>query len=396
MQVRQRISAMSMDATCVSVRRRIRNIFVTLFLASIPLANWGCDGGRPKATDEAEKPDDFYALKDNQAPEIVEAAQLNSVLRGDRWLSPDADFSAIRDEVAAADGDASGISSNLSSMIDLIEEISPGQRKQIAERIRETAANYALSTIIEQWLRENPEETDSPLNQRTHLSSWKAGMESLRENTPQALARQEAEREREAERRREMAEREEQRQQALASDPALARDGSTSTDLPTTEGLFDRPSEELRQEELRRDERRQATTGSGDGSGCADGRICTQTVKNAEDAMARISAVVESGTLDITNSNLAMALLARGNIACIRVCLEMEETRSECRQGLEGAIRELQMTYDSSLTSARQASLDDAYVDSFDRDPQGSEFMRRYFGDASGFGHIDTCGATSW
>ena len=138
---------MSTDATCVSVRRWIRNIFVTLFLASIPLANWGCDGGRPKATDEAEKPDDFYVLKDNQAREIVEAAQLNSVLTGDRWLSPDADFSEIRDEVAAAEGDASGISTNLSSMIDPIEEISPGQRKQIAERIRETAEYCALSKL---------------------------------------------------------------------------------------------------------------------------------------------------------------------------------------------------------------------------------------------------------
>ncbi len=129
-------------------------------------------------------------------------------------------------------------------------------------------------------------------------------------------------------------------------------------------------------------------------SACADGPICSEAVRNGEEAVATIQAVMDSGRLDMTNTSLAAALATRSSIACIKVCLDREETRSDCRQGLEGAIRELKTTYESALVSARQASLDDDYVDSFDRDPQGSEFVRTYFGDTGGLGHIDTCGAT--
>ena len=129
---------------------------------------------------------------------------------------------------------------------------------------------------------------------------------------------------------------------------------------------------------------------------CADGPICQQTVRHAEDAMAEIQGVIATRNLDITDSSLAMALLVRGNIGCIRLCLDREETRSECRQGLQGAIDELESTYESALRSAREASLDNSYVNSFHTDPQGSEFVRKYFGDASGFGNIDTCGSTNW
>ena len=255
-----------------------------------------------------------------------------------------------------------------------VRELTPRQRRDLKYWIQEAADEYYEQQYAIVSSRYWAEVLKRPQPVHTGLEDFGKGfgqaLADLIDRTPEGIERarqREEARRREAERRRELAAREEQERQARGPDPTPARN-----------------------------ERRQATAGSADGSGCADGPICTRAARNGEDMVATIRAVIDSGVLDITNNSLAAALATRGSIACIRVCLDMEETRSECRQGLGGAIRELETTYESALTAARQASVDDRYVDSFDRDPQGSEFVRRYFGDAGGLGHVDTCGATTW
>ena len=136
---------------------------------------------------------------------------------------------------------------------------------------------------------------------------------------------------------------------------------------------------------------RPARPASGSPSGeCASGPICRQTVKNAELVLRRVGEVQATGNLDITNSSLALAFTTRASIACIEACLEREETRADCTSGLQGAIGELKRTYDSAIRSAREASLDDDYVDEFEASPQNSSFGREYFSYIQG--NLDTCG----
>ena len=133
---------------------------------------------------------------------------------------------------------------------------------------------------------------------------------------------------------------------------------------------------------------------------CASGPICQQTVKNAEVVLKRVDELQATKNLDITNSSLAVAFTTRATIACMKACLEREETRAKCRSPFEQAIGELQNTYESAVRSARQASLDDAYVDEFEASPQNSRFGRRHFSHIRG--NLDTCGygsapaATQW
>ena len=94
--------------------------------------------------------------------------------------------------------------------------------------------------------------------------------------------------------------------------------------------------------------------------------------------------------LDITNNSLALAFTTRASIACMKACLEREETRADCRSGLQQAVSELERTYQSAIRSARQASLDDNYVDQFESSPQNSPFGRKYFSHIQG--NLDTCG----
>ena len=131
--------------------------------------------------------------------------------------------------------------------------------------------------------------------------------------------------------------------------------------------------------------------GSGSGAtGCAGGPICRATVKNAELVLKRVGELQATGGLDITNSSLAIAFTTRASMACMKACLEREETRAECTSGLRQAIGELKRTYDSAIRSARQASLDDDYVDEFEASPQNSRFGRQYFSHIQG--NLDTCG----
>ena len=126
------------------------------------------------------------------------------------------------------------------------------------------------------------------------------------------------------------------------------------------------------------------------GSGCADGPICQQTVKNAEVVLERVGELQAAGNLDITNNSLAIAFTTRASIACMKACLEREERRTDCRNGLQQAIEELDKTYRSAIQSARAASVDDDYVDEFEASPQNSRFGRRSFSHIQG--NLDTCG----
>lgn len=126
------------------------------------------------------------------------------------------------------------------------------------------------------------------------------------------------------------------------------------------------------------------------GGGCADGPICRRTAENAETVLRKVTEVTARARLDITNSSLAMAFTTRASIACIEACLEREERRAACRNGLRGAIGELTATYDSAIRNARAASADDGYVDRFVASPQTSAFARRHFSHIRG--NIDTCG----
>ena len=130
---------------------------------------------------------------------------------------------------------------------------------------------------------------------------------------------------------------------------------------------------------------------SGSPSGeCASGPICLQTVRNAEVVLKRVGELRAAGNLDITNSSLAVAFTTRASIACMKACLEREERRSECRNGLQQALGELDNTYRSAVQSARAASVDDDYVDEFEASPQNSRFGRQYFSHIQG--NLDTCG----
>ena len=136
---------------------------------------------------------------------------------------------------------------------------------------------------------------------------------------------------------------------------------------------------------------RPARPASGSPSGeCASGPICRQTVKNAEVVLERARELLASGNHDITNTSLAGAFTTRSTIACMKACLEREETRTHCRDAIQQAIGELEKTYESTVRSAREASLDDDYVDEFEASPQNSSFGREYFSYIQG--NLDTCG----
>ena len=125
-------------------------------------------------------------------------------------------------------------------------------------------------------------------------------------------------------------------------------------------------------------------------SGCADGPVCRLAVKNGEEVLNKVKSVQANRNLDITNSSLAIAFTTRASIACMKACLRKEETRADCRNGLQGAIRELEKTYSSAIRSAREASLDRNYVDQFESSPQNSPFGKKYFSYIRG--NLDTCG----
>ena len=122
----------------------------------------------------------------------------------------------------------------------------------------------------------------------------------------------------------------------------------------------------------------------------ADGPICLATVKNAQVVLDRVGELQATKNLDITDNSLAVAFTTRASIACMKACLEREETRTDCRNGLQQAVGELERTYQSAIRSARQASLDDNYVDRFEASPQNSPFGRKYFSHIRG--NLDTCG----
>ena len=149
-----------------------------------------------------------------------------------------------------------------------------------------------------------------------------------------------------------------------------ARSGSGSTSLPTTRGLFDRPAGNASQGQA-------SASGSPSGE-CASGPICRQTVKNGTVVLDRVRELLATGNLDITNTSLAGAFTTRATIACMKACVEREETRTDCRNAIQQAIGELQESYDSAVRSAREASLDDDYVDEFEASPQNSSFGRKY------------------
>ena len=161
-----------------------------------------------------------------------------------------------------------------------------------------------------------------------------------------------------------------------------ARSGSGSTSLPTTRGLFDRPAGNAPQ--------RQTSAAGNSGGGCADGPICRQTVKNAEVVLKRVEELLTTRNLGITDSSLAGAFTTRASIACMKACLEREETRTDCRNGIQQAIGELQKSYDSAVLGARSAAADYRYVDQFEASPQNSSFGREFFSQIQG--NLDTCG----
>ena len=161
-----------------------------------------------------------------------------------------------------------------------------------------------------------------------------------------------------------------------------ARSGSGSTSLPTTKGLFDRPAGNASQGQA-------SASGSPSGE-CASGPICRQTVKNATVVLERVEELLATGNLDITNTSLAGAFTTRASVACMKACLEREETRTDCRNAIQQAIGELDKTYRSAVRSAREASVDDDYVDQFETSPQSSSFGRKYFSHIQG--NLDTCG----
>ena len=78
-----------------------------------------------------------------------------------------------------------------------------------------------------------------------------------------------------------------------------------------------------------------AAPGTG-GGGCADGPICRRTAENAETVLRKVTEVTARARLDITGSSLALAFTTRASIACIEACLEREERRAACRNGLRG------------------------------------------------------------
>ena len=80
-------------------------------------------------------------------------------------------------------------------------------------------------------------------------------------------------------------------------------------------------------------------------------------------------------------------------MACVRACIEKEETRAHCRKGLRTAIGELQKTYKSAIESARSASGNSSYVNRFDASPQASPFSRKHLSHVRV--NIDTCDAKS-
>ena len=136
---------------------------------------------------------------------------------------------------------------------------------------------------------------------------------------------------------------------------------------------------------------RPARPASGSPSGeCASGLICQQTVKNGTVVLERVRELLATENLDITNTSLAGAFTTRSTITCMKACLEREETRTHCRNAIQQAIGELQQTYESAVRSAREASLDDAYVNEFEASPQNSSFGRKYFSHIQG--NLDTCG----
>ena len=122
---------------------------------------------------------------------------------------------------------------------------------------------------------------------------------------------------------------------------------------------------------------------------CATGPICKKYAQRGEALVRRVRGVVDRKRLDITGNSLALAFIARATTACVRVCIEREETRAHCQSGLRNAIRELQKTYKSAIGSARSASGNSSYVNQFDSNPQNSRFVKTHFGRIGG--NIDTC-----
>ena len=122
---------------------------------------------------------------------------------------------------------------------------------------------------------------------------------------------------------------------------------------------------------------------------CATGPICKKFAKRGEALVQRVRGIVGRKRLDMTGSSLALAFIARASIACVRACIEREETRAHCQKDLRNAIGELQRTYKSAVRSARSASGKRGYVNRFDESPLNSPFVRTHFGQIRG--NIDSC-----
>lgn len=234
------------------------------------------------------------------------------------------------------------------------------------EAADETQRNYAraLASISGERSPDSPTRTESAIHRdyRSALDDLKAqARENARIETERAAAR-------EAQRRAAIRARE-----AKASASASAPRPSGS---PAKRSTGNRPS--------------QRTTATRKLTGaCATGPICKKFAKRGEALVQRVRRVVDRKRLDITGSSLALAFIARATMACVRVCIEREETRAHCRSGLRNAIGELKKTYKSAIGNARSASGNQSYVNQFDASPQNSPFVRRHFGDIRG--NIDNC-----
>ena len=123
-------------------------------------------------------------------------------------------------------------------------------------------------------------------------------------------------------------------------DKALAKNDPALVAAFPRRLVADAKREASRQQDTVRGSAAQSASPSTAG-GCADGPICLATVKNAQVVLDRVGELQATKNLDITDNSLAVAFTTRASIACMKACLEREETRTDCRNGLQQAVGEL-------------------------------------------------------